>query len=173
MPCSHYPSKLHCSDGNRWQMWWRSCQYRTMLRWMLSGLHSMRWKQRLCCTARSSCMWVCAWIACPSGDASASPVLGSGSSSPDSGFQGFLIPATIYDIIHLLTHFPANESRTTYKYKIPVKTQQFYFITTTPGLHVSTPSSHHWALQGTVPRLSKFSCTLGSQAFGIPECTKT
>ena len=56
-------------------------------------------------------MWVCAWIACPSGDASASPVLGSGSSSPDSDFQGLLIPATIYDIIHLLTHFPATELR--------------------------------------------------------------
>jgi len=47
------------------------------------------------------------------------------------------------------------------------KTQQFYFITTTPGLHVSTPSSHHQALQGTDPRLSKFSCTLGSQALTV------
>lgn len=111
MPCSHYLCKHHCSAGTRWQMWWRLCQYRTLLRWMSLGLHSMRWKQRLCCKARSSCMWVCAWIACPSGDASASPVLGSGSSSPDSGFQGFLIPATIYDIIHLLTHFslPLNQ----------------------------------------------------------------
>jgi hypothetical protein len=51
-----------------------------------------------------------------------------------------------------------------YKYKISVKTQQFYFITTTPGLHISTPSSHHQALQGTDPILSKSSCTLRSQA---------
>jgi len=41
----------------------------------------------------------------------------------------------------------------TYKCKISVKTQQFYYITTTPGLHVSTPSSHHQALQETDPRL--------------------
>ena len=34
----------------------------------------------------------------------------------------------------------------TYKYKISVKTQQFYCITTTPGLHISAPSSHHQAL---------------------------
>lgn len=114
MPCSHYLCKLHCNDGTRWQMWWL-CQYRTMLRWMSWGLHSMPWQQRPCCKAGSSCMWVCAWIACPSGGASASPVLGSGSSSPDSGFQGFLIPATMYDIIHLLTHFLATESRTALK----------------------------------------------------------
>lgn len=92
MPCSHYLCKLHCNDGTRWQMWWRSCRYRTMLRWMSWGLHSMGWQHCLCCKVGSSCMWVCAWIACPSGDASVSPVLGSGSSSPDSGFQGFLIP---------------------------------------------------------------------------------
>jgi len=41
----------------------------------------------------------------------------------------------------------------TYKHKISVKTQQFYFITTTPGLHVSTPSSRHQAFQGTDPRI--------------------
>jgi len=93
MPCSRYLCKLHCSVGTRWQKWWTLCQYRTPPRWMSSGPHSMRWQRRLCCKAGSSCMWVCAWIACPSGDASASPVLGSGSSSPDSDFQGLLIPA--------------------------------------------------------------------------------
>jgi len=116
MPCSHYLCKLHCNDGTRWQMWWRSCRYRTMLRWMSWGLHSMGWQQCLCCKVGSSCMWVCAWTACPSVDASASPVLGSGSSSPDSGFQGFLIPATMYDIIHLLTHSLATESRIVFKF---------------------------------------------------------
>jgi len=54
-----------------------------------------------------------------------------------------------------------------HKYKLSVKTQQFYFITTTPGLYVSTPSGHHQALQGTDQRLYKFSCTLGSQALTI------
>ena len=42
-------------------------------------------------------------------------------------------------------------------------TQQLYFITTTPGLHVSTPLSHHQDLQRRDPILSKSSCTLGSQ----------
>ena len=55
----------------------------------------------------------------------------------------------------------------TYEHKVSVKTKQFYFITTIPGLHISTPSSHHQAFKGTEPRLSKFSCTLGSQALKI------
>jgi hypothetical protein len=55
----------------------------------------------------------------------------------------------------------------THKCKISAKTQQFYFIITAPGLHVSTPSSHHQAPQGTDPRLSKFSCTLWSQSLTI------
>jgi hypothetical protein len=41
----------------------------------------------------------------------------------------------------------------TNKYKIPVKTQKFYFVTATPGLHVSNPLSHHQALQVTDPRM--------------------
>jgi hypothetical protein len=49
----------------------------------------------------------------------------------------------------------------TYKYKISSKIKQFYFITTTPGLHVSTSSSHHQAIQGTDPRLSKYTVHSG------------
>jgi len=48
----------------------------------------------------------------------------------------------------------------THKYKISAKTH-FYFMATTQGLHVSTSSSHHKALQGTDPSLPKFPCTLG------------
>jgi hypothetical protein len=47
-------------------------------------------------------MWACAWITYPSGDASVSPVLESGSSSPDSGFQGFQIPTTMCKQQHVL-----------------------------------------------------------------------
>ena len=44
-------------------------------------------------------------------------------------------------------------SCSSYKYKMSARTKQFYFITTTPVLHVSTPASHHQVLQGTDPRI--------------------
>jgi len=43
-----------------------------------------------------------------------------------------------------------------YKYKISVKTTVYYYIIAASGLHVSTLSSHHQALQRTGPRLSKY-----------------
>jgi len=38
---------------------------------------------------------------------------------------------------------------------VNLKLKQFYFITTIPGLQVSTPSSHHQALQGMMTRGSR------------------
>jgi hypothetical protein len=41
-----------------------------------------------------------------------------------------------------------------------VKTQQFLLLSTTAGLHVVTPLSHHQALQWTDPRLFNSWCTI-------------
>jgi len=45
-----------------------------------------------------------------------------------------------------------------------VKTQQILLYSTISGLHVSTSSSHHQALQWTDPRLYTSKWTLGSRS---------
>ncbi|KDR22660.1 hypothetical protein L798_12794 [Zootermopsis nevadensis] len=92
-PCTRCPCKPHCSGDTHRRKWSWWCRYRKLLRWMSRGPHS-RWQQRcLDCKAGSSYTWACASKACPSADASESPVLVSGSSSLGSGFRELLLPA--------------------------------------------------------------------------------